>query len=390
MNTGKYVFSQVVNFLDPNEFNRFVIKYNGNHKVKHFSCWNQLMCMLFGQLSNRDSISDLICCLNTQRSRWYHLGLGKGLSKSNLTHANCNRDWRIFAEFAYSLIEKARLTCTSGDFYKDIKGSVYAIDSTTIELCLSVFWWARCRKDQAAIKVHTQFDLKTSIASFIHISDGSLHDLYFLDIIDAEVGSLYVLDRGYMDFKRLWLINKSQAFFITRLKKGISYKRRYSHPYDPNSGVKCDQTIKLSGEKSSRDYPGPARRISYFDKESNKRLEFLTNNFELSSYEIAQLYKQRWQIELFFKWIKQHLKVKTFWGHSFNAVRIQIYTALTAYTLVAIIKQKLKINYSNYEILQILSLTLLNKTQLNQLFDDAQLQESKQSDHNQMILFNLY
>jgi hypothetical protein len=386
MNTGKYIFSQVTAFLDFNEFNKIVEKYDGNYKVQHFTCWNQLMCMLFGQLSNRESLSDLLICLNTQKNKWYHLGLGIGISKSNLANANEKRNWKIYEDFAYSLIKKARLMCSS-DFEMNIEGNIYSVDSSTIDLCLSVFWWATFRKNKGAIKLNTQYDVRTNIPVFVHVSAGTEHDVNFLDKIEYETNAFYILDRGYLDFDRLFTINLAKAYFVTRLKDNTNYRRLYSETVDKTSGVLCDQTILLNNHYASKDYPERLRRIHFIDRETNLKLDFITNNFDLTALEIAKLYKNRWSVELFFKWIKQHLKVKSFWGHSENAVKIQVYTAITTYALVAIIKEQLKIKYSRYEILQILSITLLNKTPLNQLFEDNQLQFLETSTHNQLKMF---
>ncbi len=388
MNNGKYVFSQAIEFLSINDFNKCVNKYDGNHKVKHFTCWNQFMCMLFGQLSNRESLSDLTICLNSQRNKWYHLGIGKGISKSNLAYANEQRDWRIFAEFAYILIAQARKICTNTkDFEVEFDGNVYAIDSSTIDLCLSVFWWAPFRKLKGAVKLHTQYDIKTEIPTFIHLSDGLMHDVKFLDQLQWEPKAFYVMDRAYIDFKRLNQINEAAAFFVTRTQVNQDLRRLYSIPVDKSTGLKCEQIVRLSNFYPSKFYPHKLRRIKYYDKESDKVLDFITNNFELHALDIARLYKYRWKIELFFKWIKQHLKIKTFWGYSENAVRIQIYTAIIAYTLVAIIKEKCKIKYTAYEILQILSITLLNKTPLNQLFDKTLIENFKEQSDNQLKIF---
>jgi hypothetical protein len=388
MNSGKYVFSQVMSLLDPNDFIKCVKKYNGNYKVKHFTCWHQLMCLIFGQLSHRESLSDLITCLNTQRNQWYHLGLGTGLSKNNLAHANEYRDWRIFADYAYLLIAEARKVCTdTSDFEIKVDGNVYAIDSTTIDLCLSVFWWAKFRKHKGAVKMHTQLEVKTGIPTFIHISDGSVADVNFLDLIEVEAGSIYVLDRGYWDFDRLYNIHLNKGYFITRFKNNTNYRRLYSSKVDKSAGVLCDQIIRFNGHYAKKDYPEKLRRIKYHDKETGITFEFATNHFELPALEIAQLYKQRWQIELFFKWIKQHLKIKAFWGYSENAVRTQIYSAIIAYVTVVIMKEKMKIKYSTYEILQILSLTMLNKTQINQLFQPSTIQNDDEENPNQLILF---
>lgn len=391
MNTGKYVFAQVISFIDFNDFNKCVLAYKGNFRKQHFTCWHQLLCLIFGQLSNRDSLSDLMICLQTQQNKWYHLGLGKGLSKSNLAYANEHRDWKIFADYTYILIDKVRrITKASKDFELDIAANVYAIDATTIDLCLSVFWWAKFRKNKAAIRLHTQFDVKTNIPTFIHITDGLTHEVNFLDIVTFETNAFYILDRGYVDFSRLFTIHQSNAFFVTRLKSNTNYRRLYSAKVDKTKGVLCDQSIKLKNHYAKNNYPARLRRIKYFDKESNVLFDFVTNNFELEAIEIAQLYKHRWQIELFFKWIKQHLKIKSFWGYTENAVRIQIYTAIITYLTVALMKETLKIKHTNYEILQILSITLLNKTQLNQLFQPIYQQNFKELNSNQLSMSELY
>ena len=389
MNTGKYVFAQVTSLLPLNDFNKCAAKYKGHHKIKHFTFWNQLMCMLFGQLSNRDSLSDLNVCLNTQRNNWYHLGMGTGISKSNLAYANENRDWRIFADYTNVLIDYAQKICRPNkDFSVIVEGNVYAVDSTTIELCMTVFCWAATfTKHKASIKMHTQLDVKKNIPSFIHVSNWSVHDVGILDMLKFEEGSFYILDRGYFDFVRLYSIHTSKAFFVTRLKGRTNYSRVYSAKTDRSSGVMCDQTIKFNHFYAKRKYPEQLRTVKYYDKESEVRFDFITNNFDVSALEIAQLYKYRWSIELFFKWIKQHLKMQRFWGHSENAVRTQLYIAITAYLNVAIFKEVHKIKHSNYEILQILSLTLLNKTPVNQLFQQHQVNENDKENLNQLILF---
>lgn len=388
MNTGKYIFAQVIEFLPINDFAKCVAKFKGNYQVKHFTCWHQMMCMLFGQMSNRESLSDLVTCLESQRSKWYHLGMGTGLSKSNLAYANERRDWRIFAEYAYIIIGHAREVCVaSQDFDLDINGNVYAIDSTTIDLCLSVFWWAPFRKNKGAVKLHTQYDIKTEIPTFIHLSDGLMHDSQFLHELAFERKAFYIMDRAYIDFKSLYSILDAGAYFVTRLQVNQDYRRLYSMQVDKSLGILCDQIIKLNNFYPSKFYPDKLRRVKFYDKETELKLDFMTNNFELSALDIARLYKYRWKIELFFKWIKQHLRIKTFWGYSENAVRIQVYCAIIAYCTVAIIKEQRKIRYSTYEILQILSLTLLNKTPLNQLFDDAYSQTVKELEHKQLNMF---
>jgi Domain of unknown function (DUF4372)/Transposase DDE domain len=389
MNSGKYVFAQVVEFLSPNDFGKCVARYQGNFRIQRFTCWNQLLCMLFGQLTNRESLSDLTICLRSQRSKWYHLGLGTGISKSNLAHANEHRDWRIFADFAYILIAHARKICVnSHDFDLEIDGNIYAIDSTTIDLCLSVFWWAPFRKNKGAVKLHTQLEIKTEIPVFVHLSDGLYHDSNFFDELNFEPKAFYIMDRAYIVFDQFYAIHQAGAYFVTRLQVNQDYRRLYSSRVDKSTGVLCDQVIKLNNFYPSKDYPNKLRRIKYYDQETDKQLEFMTNNFELSALDIARLYKYRWKIELFFKWIKQHLKIKTFWGYSENAVRIQVHCAIIAYTVVAIIKHQCKFKHSTYELLQILSLTLLNKTPLNQLFDKTYQQSIKELQFNQLKMFN--
>jgi hypothetical protein len=387
MNTGKYVFSQVCSFLPFNEFIKCVERYDGNRYVKHFTCWNQLSCMLFGQLCSRQSLSDLIICLQSQQSKWYHLGMGSGVSKSNLAYSNERRNWKIFADFAYVMVEQARKICVNNrDFELEIDGNVYAIDSTTIDLCLNLFPWAPFRKTKAAIKLHTQFDIKTEIPTFVQLSDGKVHDVNILDKIIFEKGAFYVMDRAYVSFKRLAKIDNANAFFITRSKTNSDYRRLYSNPKKCKA-ILCDQIVKLKNFYPLKYYPKKFRKIKYRDHETNRVFEFITNNFDLDALEVAKLYKYRWKIELFFKWIKQHLQVATFWGHSENAVRIQIFVAIIAYAAVAMIKEQKKIKHTTYEILQILSITLLNKIELNQLFDKNYQQNFKELNDNQLIIF---
>ena len=387
MYTGKYVFAQVASFISANDFNNYVIRYQGNHQVKHFTCWNQLMCMVFGQLSNCDSLTDLVVGLTAQRSKWYHLGIGTGLSKSNLAHANEHRDWRIFADFASMLIAQATILCrNNSDVLRSIKGNVYAVDSTTVDLCLDVFWWAKFRTHKAAIKIHTQFDVKAAIPTFIDITDGLTHDVNFLDQLIYEAGAFYVADKGYVDFERLYIIHKADAFFVTRAKDNMNYRRIYSAKVNKAKGVKCDQAIRLNNYYSAKDYPEKLRRIKYYDAETDNEFDFITNNFRISALKIALLYKHRWSIELFFKWIKQHLRIKTFWGYSENAVRIQVYSAIISYLTIAILKEKMKLKQTNYEILQILNFSLIDKTPIRQMFDDYYLQNFKEQTCNQLTL----
>jgi hypothetical protein len=387
MNTGKYVFAQVTSFLSANEFVKRVDRYKGNFNIQHFSCWNQLMCMIFGQLSNCDSLTDLSVGLTAQRSKWYHLGMGTGISKSNLAHANEHRDWRIFADFAYTLIAEAMILCrNNSDVLRSIKGNVYAVDSTTIDLCLEVFWWAEFRKHKAAIKIHTQFDIKAAIPTFIDITEGLTHDVNFLDKLIYEAGAFYVADKGYVDFERLYTIHQAQAFFVTRAKDNMSYRRIYSAKSNRAKGVMCDQTIMLNGFYAVKDYPDKMRRVKFYDKETDNEFDFITNNFKIPALQVALLYKHRWSIELFFKWIKQHLRIKTFWGYSENAVRTQVYSAIIAYLTIAIMKEKMKLKQTNYEILQILNFSLIDKIPIQQLFDDYYLQTFKELSPNQLNL----
>jgi hypothetical protein len=387
MNSGKYVFSQITSFLSAKKFDKYVDQYKGNRKVLHFTCWNQLMCLIFGQLSNCDSLSDLAVGLTAQRSKWYHLGMGTGLSKSNLAYANENRDWRIFAGFAHSLIEDAKIICkNNADVLPNIKGKVYSIDSSTVHLCLSIFWWAKYRQNKGAIKLHTQFDVKANIPTFIDVTDGLSHDLNFLDNLVYEPGAFYIADKAYIDFRRLYMILKADAFFVTRAKENMNFRRLYSAKVNRTKGVKCDQTIMLNNYYSVKEYPEKIRRIKFFDKETGNEFEFITNNFKLSALNIALLYKNRWSVELFFKWIKQHLRIKSFWGYSENAVRIQIYSAIIAYLGISIMKEKLKLKQTNYEILQILNFSLIDKIPIQQLFEDYYLQNAKEHNSNQLTL----
>ena len=388
MNQGKYVFAQLTEFLPHRIFDRCVEHYSGNQRVRHFTCWNQMMCMMFGQLSGRESLSDLIIGVTAHRSKSYHLGLGRRITKSNLAKANKNRDWRIYAEFAYCLIEEARKTCMPDkDFAVAFDGSVFAFDSTTIDLCLNIFWWAPFRKNKAGIKLNTLFDVKTSIPSFIHVSDALTHDVNILDYLDYEKGSFYVFDRGYVDFSRLYRIHDEKAFFIVRAKRNLKFKRRYTNKNDYKSNICSDQTGTLITIKSKSDYPDKIRRVRFYDEENNQYIVVLTNNFELTAEEIAQLFRYRWKIELFFRWIKQHLKIKTFWGTTQNAVKTQVYIAIITYTLVSIIKSKLKLERTTYEILQILSFSLIDKTPINELLTKLYYQNVKEPNSNQLSIF---
>lgn len=387
MNKGKFVFAQVVQFLPARIFDRCVAIYSGNKKVRHFTCWNQLMCMMFGQISNRDSLRDLLVCIEAHPTKYYHMGFGKNVSRSNLAEANEKRDCRIYEQFAYELIAIARSVCLDdGDFRLNIKSNVYAFDATTIDLCLNIFWWAAFRRAKGAIKINTLYDLKTAIPTFIHITPGDEHEIHSMDILNYEAGAYYVFDRGYLDFERLHKIEQQKAFFITRAKKNTHLIRIYSSEVNKKLGVRSDQTVKLSNFYPKKDYPDKMRRIKFYDPERKRTLIFLTNNFKLEAADIAALYKYRWKIELFFKWIKQHLKIKSFWGTSQNAVKTQIYIAIITYTLVAIIRNKMRLNRSTYEILQILGVSLFDKTDLNQLLTDPINKDFKEQYCNQLEL----
>lgn len=380
MNIGKYIFSQLVDVLPRRTFDRLVAKYDGNKYVKHFTCWNHMLCMVFGQLTNRDSLRDLSVVIGAHSKKSYHLGFGKKVTRSNLAKANKNRDYRIYEEYAYSLIDIARKKRSSRDF--EIGGKIYAFDSTTIDLCLSIFWWANFKKTKAGIKLHTLYDVVTQIPSYIHTTGAAVNDMNAMDYIPYERGAYYIFDRGYVDYKRLYFITKYPAYFVIRAKKNLKFRRMYSNKIDPSTGVRCDQIGKLTGKQTSLTYPDKLRRVKYYDQETNRTFVFLTNNMELDPVEIAMLYKQRWMVELFFKWIKQHLKVKSFWGTSENAVRIQIYCAIIAYCMVAIVEENLKLNRSTYEVLQVLGISLLDKTPIYELF--AIPKKEAPSDDNQL------
>lgn len=382
MNKGKYVFSQLTEFLPRRIFDRTVAKHNGNKYVRHFTCWNQLLCMVFGQLTTRDSLRDLITVIEAHSPKSYHLGFGKSVTRSNLAKANEKRSSKIFEEFAYCLIDIARRKRSNDDFV--VKGKVYAFDSSTIDLCLSVFWWAKFRKAKGGIKLHTLFDITTQIPAFIHITAATVNDINAMDVIPYEAGAHYVFDRGYVDYERLYKIARLQAYFVVRAKSNLKFRRMYSKKTDKSTGVLCDQLGKLTGFYVSKDYPDKLRRVKFHDQETGRTFVFLTNNNELSALDIALLYKNRWQVELFFKWIKQHLKIKSFWGTSENAVRIQIYTAIISYCLVAIVGHDLKIDRSTYEILQVLGISLLDKTPVKELFTNTDYNNFKELEYNQL------
>lgn len=390
MHQGSYVFSQIISLLSYKKFQTLVNRYSGDYKVRDFSCWKQFLCMAFGQMTHRESLSDTVMCLKANAGKMYHLGIGEVVSKTTLARANENRSYRIYQDLAMLLIKEAkRLYIGDSDLEVQLSNNVFAIDATTIDLCLSTFHWATFRSTKGGIKLHTQLDLKTAIPEFILFSNASVHDVNALDFISFEANSFYVMDRGYVDYKRLYRIHLCGAFFITRAKDNMDFRRLYSRKVDKSKGVLCDQTIMLNGYYSAKDYPEKMRRIKFSDAETGKVLVFLTNNFHIDATEVAQLYKHRWKIELFFKWIKQHLKIKSFWGQSENAVKTQIWIAISVYVLVAIAKKHFMLKQSLYEILQILSISIFEKMPINQLFQPTQLQYFKEQNDNQLKLFDL-
>jgi len=389
MNSGQTVFSQVTQFMPLRRFQTCVRRYGGNHKVQRFTCLDQFLVMVFAQLTYRESLRDIEVCLRAMQSKLYHMGIRARVSRNTLANANEVRDWRIYADFAHILIDEARRLYADEDFGQELReATLYALDSTTIDLCLRLFPWARFRKTKGAVKLHTLMDLRGSIPSFIHISDGKLHDVNVLDLLLPEVGAFYVMDRAFLDFERLFKLHQSLAFFITRAKKRLRFRRRYSNPADKSDGVQCDQTIVLESFYPAKKYPEPLRRIRFLDPETGQRLIFLTNNFELPATMIAALYKARWRIELFFKWIKQHLRIKVFYGTSENAVKTQIWIAISAYLLVAIVKRKLCLEQSLYTILQILSVTLFEKVPISQALTNQDYRFHDQTERKQLNLFD--
>ena len=389
MHTGQTVFSQLLDFLPKKQFDRCVRRYRGNHRTKTFSCFDQYLCMAFAQITYRQSLRDIETCLRAMQPKLYHCGIRGNVSRNTLANANENRDWRIYADFAKVLIDKARTLYANEDFGIQLNREVYALDSTTIDLCLSLFPWAKFRKHKAAVKLHTLMDLKGSIPTFIRITDGKVHDVNILDDLILEPGAIYIMDRGYLDFARLYTFTQNLSTFVTRAKSNFDYRRLYYRKVDKTTGLRCDQTIMLSGFYPSQDYPAVLRRIGYFDIETNKKFIFLTNNFTLAALTIAQLYKYRWRIEIFFKWIKQYLRIKTFFGTSTNAVKTQIWIAISIYVLVAIVKKELKIELSLGEILQILSIVLFEKVSITQVLTKTISQNENTQFHNQLLLFDL-
>ncbi len=389
MNTGRTVFSQIMDFLPLRDLRKCVKRYRGNYKVQKFSCMDQFLCMAFAQLTYRESLRDIEACLRAMQSKLYHMGIRNRVSKSTLADANENRDWRIYADFAQVLVHIARGLYAKEEFGIELDQTVYALDSTTIDLCLSLFPWAKFRKHKAGVKLHTLLDLRGNIPTFIRITEALIHDVNILDDIIPEAGAFYIMDRGYLDFARLYIFHQFLAFFVTRTKGNFQFRRLYSHPIDKSTGLRCDQTIVLTGFYSSKDYPERLRRIRYVDKETEQNLVFLTNCFTLPAITIAQLYKCRWQVELFFKWIKQHLRIKAFFGNTENAVKTQIWIAISVYVLVAIIKKQLNLELNLYTILQILSVTLFEKVSILQVLMEAGYKIDNTDFCNQLMLFDL-
>ncbi len=388
MFTGKLVFAQVMEHLPLHVFHQCVERYQGDFKIKDFSCLDQYLCLAFAQLTYRESLRDIESCLRAQKSKLYHMGIRSSVSRNNLSNANKVRDWRIYADLAGSLIQTARKLYAHDSFGVELESTVYALDATTIDLCLSMFPWANFRRNKGAVKLHTLLDLRGNIPTFIHISDGNLHEVNTLDILPLEAGAFYVMDRGYLDFTRLYSISQACAFFVTRGKSNLKCRRIYSQPVDKTTGVICDQSVLLTGFYQAKGYPDKLRRVKYYDAENDKTLVFLTNNFTLSALTIAELYRCRWQVELFFRWIKQNLRIKSFYGTSENAVKAQIWIAISVYVLVAIMKKRLKIEASLYTILQVLSVTIFERMPLLQALTDSGYKDEQDNNHNQLFLFN--
>ena len=387
MNTGKYVFSQLVEFLPKRIFDGIAERHDSNKYVKHFTCWNQLLAMMVGQLTNRESLRDLIVAIDAHSSKCYHLGFGKNVTRSNLSKANENRDFKIFEEYAYHLIEIARKKRSNSDF--EIQGKVYAFDSTTIDLCLSIFWWAKFRSTKGGLKLHTLYDITTQIPAFVHITPASVHDMNAMDVIPYEHDAYYIFDRGYMDFARLYNITRHSAYFVIRAKRNLKLEiLKDLKRSDSSEIIISDHIVRLDGFSSYLDYPENFRRVRYYDADTKRPFTYLTNNLEITAEQVALLYKNRWQIELFFKWIKQHLKIKSFWGTTENAVRIQIYSAIITYCLVAIVEHDLNIKRSTYEVLQVLGISLLDKTPIIELFNSAENNDVNELLFNQQLSLN--
>jgi len=389
MNTGRTVFAQLMDLLPLAEFRRCVDRYRGDYKVQSFSCLDQFLCLAFAQLTYRESLRDIETCLRAHQRQLYHMGFRGGISRNNLANANLQRDWRIYADFARVLIAQARALYQDEPFGVELDQTVYAFDSTTIDLCLSLFPWAQFRRHKSAVKLHTLLDLRGSIPTAIYVTGGQVNDVRVLDQLALEAGAFYLLDRGYIDYRRLYLITQALAFFVTRAESNTRYRRCTWRWVDRSTGLRSDQTIRLTGPKSSHRYPAPLRRIHYFDAEKDLRLIFLSNNFQLEALTIAQLYRARWQVELFFRWIKQHLRVRSFYGTSENAVKTQVWVAISVYVLVAILKKQLRLDLSLHKILQILSVTIFEKSPISLALSQYKERIPEPDPYIQLDLFNL-
>ena len=388
MNSGKSIFAQLMDFLPSKAFRRCVKRYRGDHKLKSFSCWDQFLCMAFAQLTYRESLRDIEACLRAQQTKLYHLGIRGQVSRNTLAHANSVRDWRIYADFAQVLITRARALYVDESFGVELAQTVYALDATTIDLCLALFPWAEFRKHKGAVKLHTLLDLRGNIPTVVIITHGKVHEVQILDQLSFEAGAFYVMDRAYLDFGRLYKLQLASAFFVTRARKRFDFQRLYSQPVNRATGVICDQIVTLVNPVPRKGYPEKLRRIRYFDTQAQKRLVFLTNNFKLPPLTIAQLYRSRWQVELFFKWIKQHLRIKKFYGTSVNALKTQIWIAISVYVLAAIVKKELQLEGSLYRMLQICSVSIFEKTPILQIFSMSNDQSTLDHLSKQLILFN--
>ena len=388
MNQGKTIFSQVIDFLPWKKFRHCVNRYNGNQRIRSFTCYNQFLCMAFAQMTYRESLRDIECCLRAMREKLYHMGIRGKVSRSTLADANEVRDWRIYSDFAQILIHEARRLYVEDDFGLELKETVYALDSSTIDLCLSVFPWARFRKTKAAVKLHTLLDLRGDIPTFIWITDGKVHDVNVLDHLIPEPGAIYIMDRAYLDFQRLYQMTQCSAIFVTRSKSNTGFRRLYSQKVDKTTGVRYDQIVLPTGFYAKKEYPAKLRRIKYFDAEKERTFIFLTNQFTLPAVTIAELYRYRWRVEIFFKWIKQHLRIKKFFGTSENAVKTQIWIAISTYVLVAIMKKRMKIDLTLYTILQILSISLFEKMPIYQALTESDYKNQIAIGHIQLKLFD--
>ncbi len=387
MHSGRFVFSQLMEHLPAKVFRRCVQRYRGDRRIQSFTCLDQFLCLAFAQLTHRESLRGIEVCLRAHREKLYHMGIRGGMARNTLANANRKRDWRIHADFAQALIRIARPLYAEEDLGLELDNTVYAFDSSTVDLCLSVFPWALFRSTKSGVKLHTLLDLRGNIPAFIHVSEAKLHDVNVLDLLVPEPGAFYIMDRGYVDFERLFLLHRLGAFFVVRAKSNIKFRRRYSAAADRSTGVCCDQTIVLTGVKSRKLYPQPLRRVGYRDAQSDRRFDFLTNHFAIPATTVAELYRHRWQVELFFKWIKQHLRIKSFFGTSENAVKTQLWNAVAVYVLVAIVKKRLNVSTDLYTILQILSLTLFEKIPLIHLLAKTEYNPNNQHLLNQLNLF---